>query len=175
MLRGIYGHPERYKETYWSKWGGKYYFPGDGAYKDEDGYIWIVGRVDDVVNVSGHRIGTAELESVYVEHPSVAEAAVVGVKHEIKGQGLVSFVTLREGEEESDKLHAELNQLVSDKIGKFARPERTIITSDLPKTRSGKIMRRILRSIADGKEIGNTTTLADPAIVEEILAKFNSG
>ena len=125
-----------------------------------------------MVNVSGHRIGTAELESVYVEHASVAEAAVIGVKHEIKGQGLVSFVTLIEGFEESDQLHAELNQLISDKIGKFAKPEKTVITSDLPKTRSGKIMRRILRNIADGKEIGNITTLADPAIVEEIQTKF---
>ena len=126
MTRGIWGDSQRFKDTYWCKWGGQYYFPGDGARKDEDDYIWILGRVDDVVNVSGHRIGTAELESIYVEHPSVAESAVIGVAHEIKGQGLVSFVTVRQGLEGSDELRKELNGLVAQKIGKFALPARIV-------------------------------------------------
>ncbi|MGB0344087.1 MAG: acetate--CoA ligase, partial [Coraliomargarita sp.] len=149
MMRGIYGDPERYKQTYWCKWGGRYYFPGDGARCDEDGYYWILGRVDDVVNVSGHRIGTAELESVFVEHADVAESAVVGVPHEIKGQGLMAFVTVIQGRAHDEKLHRELIGMIDQSIGKFARPERIIFSSDLPKTRSGKIMRRILRKIAE--------------------------
>lgn len=173
MLRGVYGDEQRYKDTYWCKWGGKYYFPGDGARKDEDDYLWIVGRVDDVVNVSGHRIGTAELESCYVEHPAVAESAVIGIPHEIKGQALVSFVIIRESwEGDEAELRAELNTLVDKKIGKFARPEKVIFSSDLPKTRSGKIMRRLLRDIAEGRELGNITTLADPGIVETIRQKY---
>lgn len=175
ILRGIWGDPQRFKDTYFSKWDGKYYLPGDGAHLDEDGYFWILGRIDDVVNVSGHRIGTAELESVYVEHPSVAESAVIGIKHEIKGQGLVSFVVVRTGHEVEFGLRDELNDLVVKKIGKFALPERILFSTDLPKTRSGKIMRRILRNIAEEKEIGNTTTLADPSIVEEIQEKWESG
>ena len=173
MTRGIWGDSQRFKDTYWCKWGGQYYFPGDGARKDEDDYIWILGRVDDVVNVSGHRIGTAELESIYVEHPSVAESAVIGVAHEIKGQGLVSFVTVRQGFEGSDELRKELNGLVAQKIGKFALPERIVFSPDLPKTRSGKIMRRLLRDIAEGRELGNVTTLADPTIVESLQEQFN--
>ncbi len=172
ILRGIYGDPERFKETYWCKWKGEYYFPGDGARKDDDGYFWIVGRVDDVVNVSGHRIGTAELESIYVEHPAVAESAVIGIPHEIKGQGLASFVILRKGFEGSDELLKELNNLVAQKIGKFALPEKIVFSSDLPKTRSGKIMRRLLRDIATGKDLGNVTTLADPSIVESLKSKY---
>ncbi len=175
ILRGIWGDPQRFKDTYFSKWDGKYYLPGDGAHRDEDGYFWILGRIDDVVNVSGHRIGTAELESVYVEHPSVAESAVIGVKHEIKGQGLVSFVVVKSGHEVDFGLRDELNDLVVKKIGKFALPERILFTSDLPKTRSGKIMRRILRNIAEEKGIGNVTTLADPSVVEEIQEKWESG
>ena len=175
MTRGIWGDSQRFKDTYWCKWGGQYYFPGDGARKDEDDYIWILGRVDDVVNVSGHRIGTAELESIYVEHPSVAESAVIGVAHEIKGQGLVSFVTVRQGFEGSDELRKELNGLVAQKIGKFALPERIVFSPDLPKTRSGKIMRRLLRDIAEGRELGNVTTLADPTIVESLQEQFNQG
>lgn len=175
MTRGIWGDQQRYKDTYWCKWGGEYYFPGDGARKDEDGYIWILGRVDDVVNVSGHRIGTAELESIYVEHPSVAESAVIGVTHEIKGQGLVSFVTVREGFEADEALAKALNGLVAQKIGKFAMPERIVFSPDLPKTRSGKIMRRLLRDIAEGRELGNVTTLADPSIVESLQDQFNKG
>ena len=175
MTRGIWGDQQRYKDTYWCKWGGEYYFPGDGARKDEDGYIWILGRVDDVVNVSGHRIGTAELESIYVEHPSVAESAVIGVAHEIKGQGLVSFVTVRQGFEADEALAKALNGLVAQKIGKFAMPERIVFSPDLPKTRSGKIMRRLLRDIAEGRELGNVTTLADPSIVESLKDEFNKG
>ena len=173
ITRGVYGDPERYKDTYWCKWNGEYYFPGDGAKLDDDGYFWVLGRVDDVVNVSGHRIGTAELESVYVEHPSVAESAVVGIKHEIKGQGLASFVTVREGIDESDDLKNELNALVAKKIGKFALPEKVIFTADLPKTRSGKIMRRLLRDIAEGRALGNVTTLADPSVVESLKGQYS--
>ena len=172
MLRGIYGDPQRFKDTYWCKWGGKYYFPGDGARCDEDGYIWILGRVDDVVNVSGHRIGTAELESVFVEHEDVAESAVVGIPHEIKGQGLVAFVTVIDGRDQDEHLRKELVAMIDKGIGKFARPERILFSSDLPKTRSGKIMRRILRDIAEGKDLGNVTTLADPTVVEDLQKQY---
>ncbi len=175
MLRGIYGDPERFKNTYWRHWQGRYYFPGDGARRDADGYIWILGRVDDVVNVSGHRIGTAELESVFVEHPAVAESAVIGVPHEIKGQGLVAFVTVIEGRAADEALRGELVAMVDKSIGKFARPERILFSSDLPKTRSGKIMRRLLRDIAEGRELGNTTTLADPSVVEELRSQYAGG
>ena len=175
MMRGIYGDAQRYESAYWCKWGGRYYFPGDGARVDEDGYIWILGRVDDVVNVSGHRIGTAELESVFVEHAAVAESAVVGVPHEIKGQGLIAFVTVIEGQACSDNLRNQLVAMVDKSIGKFARPERILFSSDLPKTRSGKIMRRLLRDIAEGRELGNTSTLADPSIVENLQLQFQQG
>ncbi len=175
ILRGIWGDAERFKQTYWCNWDGKYYFPGDGARRDDDGYFWVVGRVDDVVNVSGHRIGTAELESVFVEHSNVAECAVIGVPHEIKGQGLVAFVLLRGTDADgSDELRKELNNLVAEKIGKFARPEKIIFSADLPKTRSGKIMRRLLRDIATGNALGNVTTLADPGVVESLKKKYSS-
>ena len=173
MLRGIYGDQQRYIDTYWSKWNGRHYFPGDGARVDEDGYYWILGRVDDVVNVSGHRIGTAELESIFVEHESIAEAAVIGIKHDIKGQGLLAFATVIQGKSADEALEKDLIQLVDKRIGKFARPEKIIFSSDLPKTRSGKIMRRLLRSIADGDDLGNITTLADPSVVDEIQKQFN--
>ena len=173
MLRGIYGDQQRYIDTYWSKWNGRHYFPGDGARVDEDGYYWILGRVDDVVNVSGHRIGTAELESIFVEHESIAEAAVIGIKHDIKGQGLLAFATVIQGKFADEALEKDLIQLVDKRIGKFARPEKIIFSSDLPKTRSGKIMRRLLRSIADGDDLGNITTLADPSVVDEIQKQFN--
>ncbi|MBC2603906.1 acetate--CoA ligase [Puniceicoccus vermicola] len=172
ILRGIYGDPQRFKDTYWCKWNGEYYFPGDGARTDEDDYFWILGRVDDVVNVSGHRIGTAELESVFIEHPSVAESAVIGVAHEIKGQGLVAFITVRENATADEKLEKELKDLVIKSIGKFAVPEKLIFSGDLPKTRSGKIMRRLLRDIAEGKALGNVTTLADPSVVETLRKKY---
>ncbi len=172
ILRGIYGDPRRFKDTYWCKWDGAYYFPGDGARIDDDGNFWILGRVDDVVNVSGHRIGTAELESVFIEHPSVAESAVIGVPHEIKGQGLVAFVTVRENATASEQLEKELMDLVVKDIGKFAVPEKIVFSADLPKTRSGKIMRRLLRDIAEGKALGNVTTLADPSVVEQLRKKY---
>jgi acetyl-CoA synthetase len=171
MLRGIYGDAQRYKDTYWSKWDG-WYFAGDGAKRDRDGYYWILGRVDDVVNVSGHRIGTAELESVFVEHPSVAESAVIGVKHELKGQGLVAFVSLRDGKTGDDALMKELAAMVAQKIGKFALPEKIIFAADLPKTRSGKIMRRLLRDVAEGRALGNVTTLADSGVVEQLKSQY---
>jgi acetyl-CoA synthetase len=175
ILRGIWGDEDRFKSTYWCNWNGEFYFPGDGARIDKDGYFWVVGRVDDVVNVSGHRIGTAELESVFVEHPLVAESAVIGVPHAIKGQGLVAFVLLRGADADgSEQLRSELNQLVASKIGKFAKPEKIIFSADLPKTRSGKIMRRLLRDIATGADLGNVTTLADPSVVETLKKKYHS-
>ncbi len=174
IMRGIYGDEKRYVEAYWSRWGGKYYFPGDGAIRDKDGYLWITGRVDDVVNVSGHRIGTAELEAVFIQNKAVAESAVVGVKHDLKGQGLMAFVILKAAAAGTDEaaLAKELNAMVDTQIGKFARPERIVFVPDLPKTRSGKIMRRLLRDVAEGRELGNVSTLADPAVVEAIKRKF---
>lgn len=171
MLRGVYGDPERYRTTYWSKWPGVY-FPGDGARRDKDGYFWIVGRVDDVVNVAGHRIGTAELESIFVEHPRVAESAVIGVAHELKGQALVAFVSLRDGVTGTDALDKELKEWVAKKIGKFAIPDRIVFSGDLPKTRSGKIMRRLLRDVAEGRALGNVTTLADANVVEKLKLQY---
>tara|TARA_B110000037_G_scaffold29139_1_gene34794 strand:+ start:69301 stop:71265 length:1965 start_codon:yes stop_codon:yes gene_type:complete len=174
ILRGVWGDEERFKDTYWCNWKGEFYFPGDGAQVDKDGYIWITGRVDDVVNVSGHRIGTAELESVFIENHKVAESAVIGVPHEIKGQGLVAFVLLRGNDSDgSPELRKELNELVAKKIGKFARPEKIIFSADLPKTRSGKIMRRLLRDIATGHDLGNVTTLADAGVVEDLKRKYS--
>jgi acetyl-CoA synthetase len=171
MLRTIYGDDERYRETYWSKWDG-IYFPGDGAKRGEDGYLWVLGRVDDVLNVAGHRIGTMEVESALVDHPTVAEAAVVGKGHEIKGQAIAAFVTLRDGETPSEALEGELKAHVAQKIGPIARPEDILFTADLPKTRSGKIMRRLLRDIAEGKALGDTTTLADPEVVRSLKEKY---
>lgn len=172
IMRGIWGDEQRYRDTYWCKWDGQYYFPGDGARKDEDGYLWILGRVDDVVNVSGHRIGTAELESIFVGHSNVVEAAVIGSAHEIKGQCLVAFITLKAGVDASPEIIDQLNQLVIQDIGKFAVPERIIFAADLPKTRSGKIMRRLLRDIAEGRTMGNVTTLADPSVVEALKRRY---
>jgi acetyl-CoA synthetase len=171
MLRGIYGDAERYKQTYWSKWPGVY-FPGDGARVDKNGYFWIVGRVDDVVNVAGHRIGTAELESVFVEHKKVAESAVIGIKHDLKGQAMVAFVSLKDGVAGTEDLNKELRDWIAVKIGKFAVPERIVITTDLPKTRSGKIMRRLLRDVAEGRALGNVTTLADPSVVSKLKTQY---
>jgi acetyl-CoA synthetase len=171
MLRGVYGDPERYKQTYWSKWKG-IYFPGDGAHVDKDGYFWIVGRVDDVVNVAGHRIGTAELESIFVEYAGVAESAVIGIPHELKGQAMVAFVSLKDGVSASDALVNELKEWVAKKIGKFAIPERIVFAHDLPKTRSGKIMRRLLRDVAEGRALGNVTTLADASVIEKLRSQY---
>ncbi len=177
ITQGIFGDEQRYVDTYWNRWGGKYYFPGDGAIRDKDGYLWITGRVDDVVNVSGHRIGTAELEAIFIEDAAVAESAVIGVKHDLKGQGLMAFVILKTAAAKNvdeAALAKKLNGMVDAKIGKFARPERIVFVPDLPKTRSGKIMRRLLRDISEGRELGNVSTLADPAVVEAIRAKFNT-
>jgi acetyl-CoA synthetase len=169
MLRTLYKDPERYRETYWSKYGPDTYFVGDGARRDEDGYYWITGRVDDVMNVSGHRISTAEVESALVGHQAVAEAAVIGRHDEDKGQAIVAYVILEASREGSDDLVQELNQQVRKAIGPHARPEEIIFAPDLPKTRSGKIMRRILRRVAEGEEdVGDTTTLADPSVVEDL-------
>ncbi|MCM8746622.1 acetate--CoA ligase [Thermomicrobium sp. CFH 73360] len=168
ISRTLWGDPERYVNTYFSKYGPSIYVTGDGAKRDEDGYYWILGRVDDVLNVAGHRLGTMELESALVAHPAVAEAAVIGVSHEIKGQVPVAFVSVRAGYTPSDELAAELRRHVAETIGAIARPERVIFVADLPKTRSAKIMRRLLRDIAEGRVLGDTTTLTDPTVVEEI-------
>ena len=174
MLRTIWGDDQRYVDTYFSKWPGRpdLYFPGDGAKRDEDGYFWILGRVDDVLNVAGHRIGTMEVESALVEHPAVAEAAVVGKAHELKGQALAAFVTLRTGFHASSELRDELKAFVADKIGAIARPDDILFSADLPKTRSGKIMRRLLRDIAEGRALGDTTTLADPGVVASLKEQY---
>jgi len=174
MLRGIYGDPERYVNQYWNKWGRDVYVTGDGAKRDSDGYFWLLGRVDDVINVAGHRIGTMEVESALVDHPSVAEAAVVGRAHEIKGQAIAAFVTLKEGAHapQTKDLIDDLKEHVVRKIGAIARPDDILLTADLPKTRSGKIMRRLLRDIAEGKALGDTTTLADPTVVARLKANY---
>ena len=171
MLRGIYGDPERYEKQYWSRFPGMY-FTGDGAKRDKDGYFWLLGRVDDVMNVAGHRLGTMEVESALVDHSSVAEAAVVGVEHEIKGTAIAAFVTLKEGKSSSMELVDELKAHVVKKIGAIARPDQILFSSELPKTRSGKIMRRLLRDIAGGRAQGDTTTLADPAVVATLKQKY---
>ena len=168
MLRTIWGDDERYRDTYWARFGSDVYFAGDGAKLDEDGAIWLLGRVDDVMNVSGHRLSTTEIESALVSHPSVAEAAVVGRADELTGQQPTAFVTLRGGQEGSAELEAELRGHVGDEIGKIARPAEVYFTPDLPKTRSGKIMRRLLKQIAEGTELGDATTLANPDIVSAL-------
>jgi acetyl-CoA synthetase len=171
MLRTIYGDDERYRDTYWSRFPGRY-FAGDGAKLDDDGYWWILGRVDDVLNVAGHRIGTMEVESALVDHPSVAEAAVVGKSHELKGQAIAAFVTLKEGSKATAGLKDDLKEHVVRKIGAIARPDDIIFSADLPKTRSGKIMRRLLKDIAEGRALGDTTTLADPAVVNRLKEMY---
>ena len=176
MLRGIWGDPDRFVKQYWSKWPG-IYFTGDGAKRDEQGYFWLLGRVDDVINVAGHRIGTMEVESALVDHNSIAEAAVVGINHEIKGTGIAAFVIIKESAkahmaEDPAKFERELKQHVADKIGAIARPETILFTADLPKTRSGKIMRRLLRDIAEGRALGDVTTLADPTVVATLKDKY---
>ncbi|NQV96220.1 MAG: acetate--CoA ligase [Acidimicrobiaceae bacterium] len=164
MLRGIWGDQKRYRETYWSKFPGRY-FAGDGAKLDNDGYLWLLGRVDDVMNVSGHRISTTEVESALVSHPSVAEAAVVGANDAMTGQAIIAYVTLRGGLEVDEKV---LREHVAKEIGPIAKPKMIFFTPDLPKTRSGKIMRRLLRDVAEGRNIGDTTTLADASVVSEL-------
>lgn len=176
IARTIWNDDARYVDTYFSKWPGRpdIYFAGDGVKRDEDGYLWILGRVDDVLNVSGHRIGTMEVESALVDHPSVAEAAVVGRTHDLKGQVIAAFVTLRTGFAPSTSLRDELREHVALKIGALARPDDILFSADLPKTRSGKIMRRLLRDVAEGRALGDVTTLADPAVMESLKAQYEA-
>ena len=171
MLRGIYGDPERYQKQYWSQIPG-IYFTGDGAKRDKDGYFWLLGRIDDVMNVSGHRVSTMEVESALVDHPAVAEAAVIGRPHEIKGQAIAAFVTIKAGVATTDTLRDEIKGHVAKKIGALARPDDVIYAAELPKTRSGKIMRRLLRDVAEGRALGDTTTLADASVVAELKTRY---
>ncbi|GJM43424.1 MAG: acetyl-coenzyme A synthetase [Gemmatimonadota bacterium] len=173
MLRTIYGDPQRYRDVYWSRFENLY-FAGDGCKRDTDGDYWLLGRVDDVMLVSGHNISTMEVESALVDHPAVAEAAVVGKAHEIKGQGVAAFVTLRSGHALSHDMREELREHVARKIGAIARPDEVYFSAELPKTRSGKIMRRLLRDIADGRALGDTTTLADPNVVKKLRDQYES-
>jgi acetyl-CoA synthetase len=173
MLRTLYGDDERFVQTYFSRFGVQSYVVGDAARRDEDGYFWIIGRIDDVVNVSGHRLSTAEVESAIVSHAKVAEAAVIGQTDEDTGQAITAFVTLEGTDDEgSDELIDEIRERVASRIGKFARPKRIIWAGDLPKTRSGKIMRRLLRDIAEGRELGDVTTLRDPDVMEKLEDKI---
>jgi acetyl-CoA synthetase len=171
MLRGIYGDPERYEKQYWSQVPGVY-FTGDGAKRDKDGYLWLLGRIDDVMNVSGHRVSTMEVESALVDHPAVAEAAVIGRTHEVKGQAIAAFVTIKAGRTQTDALKDEIKAHVAKKIGALARPDDVLYAAELPKTRSGKIMRRLLRDVAEGRALGDTTTLADPAVVSALKQQY---
>jgi acetyl-CoA synthetase len=171
MLRTIYGDDQRYRDTYWSRFPGRY-FAGDGAKLDEDGYWWVLGRVDDVLNVAGHRIGTMEVESALVDHQAVAEAAVVGKAHDLKGQALAAFVILKEGNQPSAGLKDDLRDHVARKIGAIAKPDDVFFVADVPKTRSGKIMRRLLKDIAEGRALGDTTTLADPNVVARLKDQY---
>jgi acetyl-CoA synthetase len=171
MLRGIWGDPDRFVKQYWSKFDG-IYFTGDGAKRDRDDYFWLLGRVDDVMNVSGHRVSTMEVESALVDHKSVAEAAVIGKMHDIKGQAIAAFVTVKGGIDSTPALMDELKAHVAKKIGALARPDDIIFSAELPKTRSGKIMRRLLRDIAEGRALGDTTTLADPAVVASLKKRY---
>jgi acetyl-CoA synthetase len=173
MLRTLYKDPDRFRETYFSKWDETTYFVGDAARKDEDGYFWIVGRVDDVVNVSGHRLSTAEVESAIVSHAKVAEAAVIGQQDEDTGQAICAFVILEGDLEGDEQLEGEVREHVAVRIGKLARPKRIIWTADVPKTRSGKIMRRLLRDIAEGRELGDVTTLREPGVMKDLEQKFS--
>jgi acetyl-CoA synthetase len=173
MLRTLWGDDQRFIQTYWSRFPGVY-FTGDGCKRDEEGYYWLLGRVDDVLNVSAHRIGTMELESALVSHPSVAEAAVIGIPDEITGQAIAAFVTPRMGVDASDDLERELRAHVGQKIGPIARPKIIRFTSELPKTRSGKIMRRLLRDIAEGRILGDTTTLTDPSVLADIKRQYEA-
>ncbi len=173
MLRTLYRDPDRFKETYFSKWDETRYYVGDAARKDEDGYIWVIGRADDAVNVSGHLLSTAEVESAIVSHPKVAEAAVIGQEDEDTGQAISAFVILEGETDEGDEdLEGEIRERVAQRIGKFARPKRIIWTADVPKTRSGKIMRRLLRDIAEGRELGDVTTLREPGVMKDLEEKF---
>jgi acetyl-CoA synthetase len=172
MLRGLYKEDERFVETYFSRFGPERYLVGDAARRDADGYFWVIGRIDDVVNVSGHRLSTAEVESAIVADENVAEAAVIGQHDEDTGQAICAFVTLRGGTEPGDEVEDSIRASVARHIGKFARPKRIVWAEDLPKTRSGKIMRRLLRDIAEGRALGDVTTLRDPGVMKELEAKI---
>jgi acetyl-CoA synthetase len=175
MLRTLYKDDERFVETYFSRYGKDVYFVGDAARRDEDGYFWIIGRVDDVINVSGHRLSTAEVESAIVAHELVAEAAVIGQADEDTGQAITAFVTLTGDRDGNDELVKVLREHVAKRIGKLARPKRIIWAEDLPKTRSGKIMRRLLRDIAEGRELGDVSTLRDPDVVKQLQGQIAQG
>ena len=175
MLRTLYREPERFGSGYWERFGPPVYFVGDASRQDSDDYFWVIGRVDDVINVSGHRMSTAEIESAIVSHPKVSEAAVIGQQDEQTGQSICAFVTLGGGLEGDDGLTDGIREHVAQRIGKLARPRRIIWADDLPKTRSGKIMRRLLRDIAEGRSLGDVTTLRDPAVMEEIAAAMSAG
>ncbi|MDH5225416.1 MAG: AMP-binding protein, partial [Actinomycetota bacterium] len=175
IARTIWGDPDRYVETYFSRYGPEVYVAGDGVRRDEDGYLWLLGRIDDVMNVAGHRLSTFEIESALVDDDKVAEAAVVSKPHEIKGEGIVAFVTLKGGYDGDDAMLAELREHVSKVIGPIAKPDDIIFTPDLPKTRSGKIMRRLLRDVARGNTLGDVTTLANAEIVEQIRGQASEG
>jgi len=172
MLRTLYKEEERFVETYFSRFGKQTYLVGDAARRDADGYFWVIGRIDDVVNVSGHRLSTAEVESAIVAHEKVAEAAVIGQSDEHTGQAICAFVTLRGDTEPSEALVEGIRAVVAERIGKFARPKRIVWAEELPKTRSGKIMRRLLRDIAEGRALGDVTTLRDPDVMQELEAKI---
>ena len=174
MLRGIYGDTARYEEVYWSRFPGNY-FPGDGCKRDEDGYLWLLGRVDDIMLVSGHNISTMEVESACVDHPAVAESAVVGRADSVKGQAIAAFVTLRGDQAATPEVAEAVRQHVAGRLGPIARPDAVYLTAELPKTRSGKIMRRLLRDIAEGRALGDTTTLADPAVVQRLRDQYEGG
>jgi acetyl-CoA synthetase len=175
IARTIWGDPDRYVSTYFERFGPETYVAGDGARRDEEGYFWLLGRVDDVMNVAGHRLSTFEIESALVDDPKVAEAAVVSRPDDLVGEAIVAFVTLKSGFEGDDAVAGELREHVSDKIGKIARPHGIIFTTDLPKTRSGKIMRRLLRDVARGRPLGDVTTLANAEVVEQIHEMVESG
>jgi acetyl-CoA synthetase len=174
MFRTLWNDDERYVQTYFSKYGPETYFTGDGSKQDADGYFWLMGRIDDVINVAGHRLSTTEIESTLVEHEAVAEAAATGAADPARGQRIVCFVLLKGGYEPSDELSEELRQFVAQKIGKIARPAAVLFGEDLPKTRSGKIMRRLLKDIAEGNELGDTTTLRDASVVEDLKQKADA-
>jgi acetyl-CoA synthetase len=171
MLRTLYKEEDRFVETYWSKYEKDVYFVGDAARRDDDGYFWVIGRVDDVINVSGHRLSTAEVESAIVSHEKVAEAAVIGQQDEDTGQSIAAFVTLTGDIDGDDEMVGDIREHVAQRIGKLARPKRIIWADDLPKTRSGKIMRRLLRDIAEGRELGDVTTLRDPDVMAQLETK----
>ena len=175
MMRGVYGNDQRYRAAYWGMWGGKYFYTSDAAIVDDEGYFWIIGRLDDVVNVAGHRISTAEIEGVAIEHNGVAESAFIGAHHHYKGQAIIGFIVLKQGVVGSQVIKQEINELIGNKIGKFQVPEKIVFVKELPKTRTAKIMRRVLRDIAESRIVSDRSTLVDPGVIEQITKDFRSG